>query len=92
MGTVDKVAQVVEFPYGVTRKVVDAGVSLGKSEFGGDPDAPTLPPVPPPAPDLASDAVQRAAQAKRLRLLMGGLNGPLDLTSAAGKPPGLTGA
>lgn len=49
--------------------------------------------LPPPAPDLADETVQRARQAARRRLLMGGLTGPLDLTGAslAKPPPGLTG-
>jgi hypothetical protein len=49
--------------------------------------------LPPPAPDLADETIQRARQAARRRLLMGGLTGPLDLTGAslAKPPPGLTG-
>jgi hypothetical protein len=49
--------------------------------------------LPPPAPDLADEDVQRARQAARRRLLMGGLTGPIDLSGAsvAKPPPGLTG-
>lgn len=49
--------------------------------------------LPPPAPDLADETVQRARQAARRKLLMGGLTGPLDLTgaSATAKLPGLGG-
>jgi hypothetical protein len=53
----------------------------------------TMSVLPPPAPDLADETVQRARQAARRRLLMGGLTGPIDLSGASvGKPPpGLTG-
>lgn len=53
----------------------------------------TMSVLPPPAPDLADETVQRARQAARRRLLMGGMTGPLDLTggAAAKPPPGLTG-
>lgn len=49
--------------------------------------------LPPPAPDLADETVQRARQAARRKLLMGGLTGPLDLTGASttAKLPGLGG-
>lgn len=49
--------------------------------------------LPPPAPDLADETVQRARQAARRKLLMGGLTGPLDLSgaSATAKLPGLGG-
>lgn len=53
----------------------------------------TMAVLPPPAPDLADETVQRARQAARRRLLMGGLTGPIDLSGAsvAKPPPGLTG-
>lgn len=53
----------------------------------------TMSVLPPPAPDLADETVQRARQAARRRLLMGGLTGPIDLSGAsvAKPPPGLTG-
>jgi hypothetical protein len=48
--------------------------------------------LPPPTPDLADDAVQKARQAARRKILMGGMTGPLDLTSGGAKPlPGLGG-
>lgn len=48
--------------------------------------------LPPPAPDLADETVQRARQAARRKLLMGGLTGPLDLTGGGtAKLPGLGG-
>ena len=46
----------------------------------------TMSVLPPPAPDLADDAVQKARQAARRKLLMGGMTGPLDLTSGGVKP------
>jgi hypothetical protein len=53
----------------------------------------TMSVLPPPAPDLTDETVQRARQAARRRLLMGGLTGPIDLSGAsvAKPPPGLTG-
>lgn len=48
--------------------------------------------LPPPAPDLADETVQRARQAARRKLLMGGLTGPIDLTGGTTKPvAGLSG-
>ena len=53
----------------------------------------TMSVLPPPAPDLADEAVQKARQAARRKLLMGGMVGPLDLSGGTTKPiPGLTGA
>jgi hypothetical protein len=47
--------------------------------------------LPPPTPDLADEAVQKARQAARRKILMGGMTGPLDLTSGAKALPGLGG-
>lgn len=49
--------------------------------------------LPPPTPDLADETVQKARQAARRKLLMGGMTGPVDLTSggATAKLPGLGG-
>lgn len=53
----------------------------------------TMSVLPPPAPDLADDAVQKARQAARRKLLMGGMTGPIDLSGGStAKPlPGLGG-
>jgi hypothetical protein len=52
----------------------------------------TMSVLPPPAPDLADETVQRARQAARRRLLMGGLTGPLDLSGGGtARLPGLGG-
>lgn len=106
MGGLDTVAQVALPVYGLNRQmaahpeaaflpygVTKAAIAGAKLLNGGDPatSAGASPALPPPAPDLASDTVQRAAAAKRLRLLMGGMTGPLDLSGGAAKPAGLTG-
>lgn len=52
----------------------------------------TMSVLPPPTPDLADEAVQKARQAARRKILMGGMTGPLDLTSGGAKAlPGLSG-
>ena len=90
----------------VTKQEYDAAVAgfrapSGPSRaFAGTSDAEelqkfkdTMSVLPPPAPDLADEQVQRARQAARRRLLMGGMVGPLDLSGGTTKPvPGLTGA